>query len=210
MGAEADLVLARAFKVLEPPREPPFDDDVAVNDLYYLYDWKITLLNQSVHALIKVQELVNRLLHENLGGDLVDRSKQDWERTQLTRKNVVKGLEDKRAAGAISPAHFETITQALAIPKNTPTAQTAQNYRNRLMHHTRPSVDYSMFYSALESRAGEEIKDPQGKIIGRHHVMLARSPVQYRFQDLYAAFSEYLDAVVAMLQKLTQIDILHR
>jgi hypothetical protein len=210
MGAEADLVLAQAFKVLESPQEPPLDDNVAVNDLYYVHDRKITLLNQSVHALIKVQELVNRLLHESLGGDLVDTSKQDWEKTQLTRKNVVKGLEGKRASSAISPAHFETITQALAIPKNTTTAQTAQNYRNRLMHHVRPSVDYSMFFSPLESRAGEEIKDAQGKIIGRHHLMLAKSPVQYRFQDLHTAFSEYLDAVVAMLQQLSQINILRR
>jgi hypothetical protein len=29
-----------------------------------------------------VQDLVNRLLHESLGGDLVDATKPDWEQTQ--------------------------------------------------------------------------------------------------------------------------------
>jgi len=83
-----------------------------------------------------------------------------------------------------------------------------------------------MFFSALESRAGEELtaadedmfrrlglpltRDAQGKCIARRHSVSARPPVQYRFQDLYTAFSEHLDALVAMLQQLSQIDILRR
>jgi hypothetical protein len=46
MGAEADLVLAQAYKALEPRQEPPFEDDLAINDLYYIHDRKMTLLNQ--------------------------------------------------------------------------------------------------------------------------------------------------------------------
>ena len=67
MGAEGDLILSQAFKALEPPQEPPFEDDTAVNDLYYLHDRKIMLMNQTVHQLVKVQDIVNRLLHESLG-----------------------------------------------------------------------------------------------------------------------------------------------
>ena len=209
-GAEGDLILAAMFKALESPQEPPFADGVAINDLYYVHDRKMMLLNQSVHGLIKVQDIVNRLLHESLGGDLVDTSRPDWERTQLTRANVDEGLKAKCARGAISQAEFDAITHALAIPKNTPRADIANSYRNRLMHHIRPSVDYSMFFSALESRAGEEVKDAQGKVIGRRYAVFSRPPVQYRFEDLQAALSEYLDAIVAMLQKLSQIDILRR
>jgi len=210
MRVEADLSIAQAFKNLEPPQEPPFDDTSALNDLYYLHHRKMMLLNLSVYALIKVQDLVNRLLHESLGGDLVDTSKPDWERTQLLRSNVEKGLETKRAAGLVSQPDFDAISQALEIPKNTPKGEIARSYRNRLMHHIRPSVDYSMFFSSLEPRQGEEIRDAQGKVIARRHTVSARPPVQYRFQDLHAAFSRYLDALVAMLQQLSQIDILRR
>jgi hypothetical protein len=210
MGAEGDLILSQAFKALEPPQEPPFEDDIAINDLYYLHDRKITLLNQTVHQLVKVQNLVDRLLHESLGGDLVDAGKPDWERNQLTRKNIGKGLEAKRVSGGISQADFDAITQALAIPDNTPHAATAVSYRNRLMHHIRPSVDYAMFYAALQSRAGEEIKNAQGKIIGRRHAILAREPVQYAYHDLYTSVSEYLDAIVAMLDRLSRIAVLRR
>lgn len=210
MRVEADLSIAQAFKNLEPPQEPSFDDTAALNDLYYIHHRKMMLLNLSVYALIKVQDLVNRLLHESLGGDLVDTSKPDWERTQLLRSNVEKGLKTKRAAGLVSQPDFDAISLALEVPKNTPKGEVARSYRNRLMHHIRPSVDYSMFFSSLEPREGEEIRDAQGKVVARHHTVSARAPVRYRFQDLHAGFSEYLDTIVAMLQQLSQIGILRR
>lgn len=210
MGAEGDLILAKAFKGLEPGAEPAFEDTVGLNDLYYLHDRKLNLLNQCVHALTKVQDLVNRLLHESLGGDLVDTGKPDWERTQLTREKVEKGLERKRAAGSLSQSDYDRITQALAIPMKAPKAELAMAYRNRLMHHIRPSVDYSVFFSSLESRIGEEMRDAYGKVIGTRHVIRSRAPVQYRFEELYAAFSECLDAVMAMLERLSKLEILRR
>jgi hypothetical protein len=207
MGAEGDLVLAQAYKALEPSQEPRFEDDLAINDLHYIHDRKMTLLNQSVQDLIRVQDLVNRLLHESLGGDLVDTSKPNWEKSRLTRENVEKQLETRRA---ISPKDFDAITQALATPNNKPGADIAIAYRNRLMHHMRPSVDYSMFFSSLESRAGEEVKDAQGKIIGIRHVLRERPPVEYTFLELSKSCSEYLDAVVAMLERLSEIQLLRR
>ncbi|MGB8062322.1 MAG: hypothetical protein WCF26_10535 [Candidatus Sulfotelmatobacter sp.] len=210
MGAEADLILAEGFKSLEPAQEPSFEDEAAINDLYYLHDRKMNLLNQAVYALIKVQDMIYRLLHESLGGDLVDSSKPDWEESQLRRTTILKGLEAKRASGELAQADFDIITRALDIPKSAPKADIARTYRNRLTHHIRPSVDYSMFFSDLQSREGEEIKNAQGKVIGRVHHVLARPKVQYEFAELHAAFSAYLDAVVLMLGDLSQLAILRR
>lgn len=64
MGVEGNLALAKAYKALEASQVPSFDDDVALNELFYIHGRKISLLNQAVHDLIKVQDLVNRLLHE--------------------------------------------------------------------------------------------------------------------------------------------------
>jgi hypothetical protein len=169
----------------------------------------MTSLNQSVHAVIKVQYIVNRLLHESLGGDLVDGSKQNWEKS-LARYEVEKQLEARRAAGEVSQANSDAITQALAIPKNTPKGQIALAYRNRLAHHIRPSVDYWKFFSSLQSRAGQEVKDAQGKVLRTTWRIPTKPSVEYRFEELYAASSEYLDAIVAMLEKLSKIDILRR
>jgi hypothetical protein len=210
MGAEADLYLAQMFKSLEPAKEPAFGDDVAISDVYYLHSRKMDLLNQSVYALIKIQDLVFRLLHESLGGDLVDTTKPDWVTTHLRRDKVEKGLEAKRASGALSQANFDAITQSLAIPKSATNAQTCRDYRNRMTHHVRPSVDYPMFFSSLESRKGQEFTDSQGRVVRRVFNIMAKPPVDYQFADLYAAFSDYLGAVVAMLQALTRVDLLWR
>jgi hypothetical protein len=210
MGAEAYLMLAEAFKALEPPREPSFEDEAAINDLYYVHDRKMNLLNQAVYALIKVQDMIYRLLHESLGGDLVDISNPDWEESQLRRTPILKGLEAKRVSRELAQADFDAIMRALDIPRSAPKSVIARTYRNRLTHHVRPSVDYAMFFSNIQSREGEEIKNAQGKVVGRVHHILARPKVQYTFAELHASFSEYLDAVVLMLGDLSQLAILRR
>src|SRR5260370_6145836 len=207
---EQSLDIAQAFKQFESPQEPPFEDDEAINDLYFIHDRKMAALDRAAYELIKVQEIVNCLLHANLGGDLVDSTKPDWDRTQLRRSNVEIGLQAKFAAGTISKSDFDAITGALQISKNTPHGDIAKTYRRKLMHHIKPSVDYSIFFSGLESREGEELTNARGDVIGRHHVLRSRPPVQYRFADLHASLTEYLDAVVTMLQKLSEIEILRR
>jgi hypothetical protein len=209
-GIEYDLEMARAFKELEPAQDPSFEDDEQLNNLYFLHDRKMNALDRAVYELIKVQNLVDRLLHESLGGDLVDTSDPDWEHTKLTRKNVIKGLTAKHAGGSLSQSEFDAIVPALEIPKRTPHGETARTYRNRLMHHIHPSVDYAIFYSGLESREGETFTDPSGKIVGRKFTMRARPPVEYLFSDLHPALIEYLDAIVAMLQKFSEIQVLRR
>jgi hypothetical protein len=210
MGAEADLILAQAFKALEPPQEPQFEDEAAINDLYYVHDRKMNLLNQAVYALIKIQDMIYRLLHESLGGDLVDTSKPDWEERSLRRTPILIGLEAKRVSSALGQADFDTIMRALDSPRSAPKADIARAYRDRLTHHIRPSVDYAMFFSDLQSREGEELKNVQGQVIGRAHHVLARPKVQYKFAELHAAFAAYLDAVVLMLGDLSQLAILRR
>jgi|SRR5581483_10424573 len=209
-GIEYDLEMARAFKELEPAEPPPLEDDAAINNLWFLHDRKMNALDRAIYELIKVQNLVDRLLHESLGGDLVNTAKSDWERNQLTRDNIEKGLEEKRASGALSQSDFDAITTALQIPRNTPHGDVALKYRRRLMHHVHPSVDYATFFSGLEPREGEAVTDAGGKIVGRRFSIRAHPPVQYQFHDLHASLIEYLDAVVAMLQKLSEIEILHR
>lgn len=209
-GIEHDLEIARSFKELEPAEEPPFEDDVAINNLHFLHTRKMEALDRAVYELIKVQDLVNRLLHESLGGDLVDTSKPNWERTQLLRSNVEKGLEAKRSSGNLSQSDFDAISAALKIPENTPHGDTAIIYRRRLMHHIHPSVDYAIFFSDLESREGEVMTDATGKITGRRHVIRTRPPVQFHFEDLRVSLAECLSAVVSMLQKLSEIEILRR
>jgi hypothetical protein len=67
LGAEHDLSDAQGFKLLEPTPTPDLDQDDEIEKLHYLHRRKMEQLNRSVYSLIKVQDLVNRLLHESLG-----------------------------------------------------------------------------------------------------------------------------------------------
>ena len=80
-------------------------------------------LDQGAHLgrqLLPCKQISHRGIHvTSVGGDLVDTSKADWERTELTRERVEKGLAEKRTGGALSPTEFDAISQALGIPRNT-------------------------------------------------------------------------------------------
>lgn len=206
---EADLTVALEFKNQEPKIDRS-SEGPALNDLHYIHTRKMEKLDHAVHGLIKVQDLVNRLLHESLGGDLVDTSDPDWEKDGLKRKKVIKGLNRKLADGTIAQVQFDAISDALQIPEKHPKKDTALTYRNRLAHGIRPSVDYPMFFTWLESRRGEELKDARGTVIGKRHVMRVRAPADYSFRELHASLIEYLDAVVEMLDRLNRIDLLRK
>lgn len=210
LAAESDLILARAYKSQEPSLLAPDEDSAAINNLFYLHDRKMSLLNAAVHALIKVRELVNRLLHEALGGDVVDTKDPDWERNELTRKNVLRGLCAKLQNKKLSQSDYNAILAALRIPNKAAKRDIALTYRNRLEHHLRPSVDYPMFFSGLQSRKGEEVKDPSGKVTRQRFSLLGNPPADYKFSELDEAFKEYLAAIVKMLVALSRLRILHR
>ena len=72
----------------------------------------MNLLNTAVWALIKVEDLVLRLLHESIGGDLVNAALPDWERRELRCEKVLKGLENKHAAGVLSDDDLKAIRAA--------------------------------------------------------------------------------------------------
>jgi|HubBroStandDraft_6_1064221.scaffolds.fasta_scaffold738829_2 hypothetical protein len=73
---------------------------------------------------------------------------------------------------------------ALDIPKSAPKADTARTYRNRLTHYIRPSVDYPMFFSNIEPREGEELKNAKGE--RAIHVKRCHQDTRYSSSKLLA------------------------
>ena len=207
MSAELDIILANTFKEMEPI-SPSIDDSAEINHLYYIHDRKMSLFDASVHSLIKVQNLVDRLLHESLGGDLVDTTQNDWEKTELNRKKILKGLKDKRRQRLISQADFVEINLALRGPTRYTKIDMVIKYRNRLAHHVHPTVDYPIFYRGLHDRDGREILGPDGTVTGKQYGIFDSQPIEFQFSELCTAFIEYLAAVVDMLNRLSKLKIL--
>lgn len=210
LSVEHDLVDANGYKDLEPTTPPQFEDDDAIEGLYHLHRRKMEHFNRAVYQLIKVQDLVNRLIHEALGGDLVSTNFPTWESDQLLRANVMKGIERKASNGELSVAVRNAIVDALALPNQASHHDVVMRYRNRLTHHVNPSVDYGIFYAKPRSREPEPIRDANGQITSWVRTVYGRPPIDFTFSELNRAYTEYLDAVVAMLDRLAVIESLRR
>jgi|SRR5579864_1210917 len=114
------LAQAKAYKDLEPLNTTPATNDICA----YAHFEKMYKLNLAVYDLVKVQDLVVRLLQEGFSGKLihVDYDDEDWEQ-KLTMNNAKNGLKALKKAGELAQVEFEKIMSALgpAFPKQVAT-----------------------------------------------------------------------------------------
>ena len=176
------LPQAKAYKDLEPPNSNPVTDPLCT----YLHYQKMYMLNLAVFQLVKLQDLIVRLLQESFSGELipVDYNDDEWER-KLTMREAKKGLNALLQQGKIAGQEHQLILDALAIPSKSPHRETVISYRNRMTHGIRPSVDYAELFTEFESRAGTPVIDPStgkqtgvkyaihGKVMGDNHTSRA-------------------------------------
>lgn len=196
------LSQARAYKALEPTAVSASRKGEQLK--YYAHFGKMYHLNLSVFSLVKIQDLIVRLLFENFGGTLiaVDQTDDDWEK-KLTMKDLKKGLRRELEAGTLSNAEYQDIIDALDEPSKSAHQKTVVDYRNRLVHRIRPSVDYGELFTEIEDRIGTPILDSAGNEKGRQYSIMARpSQAEFKFMELYAALLDYLKHVIRMLTKL--------
>jgi len=203
LGLRYMLSQAKAYKDLEPPNTSPLNDQLCV----YLHFEKMYRFDLAVFELIKIQDLVVRLLQESFSGRLisVDYDEDGWER-DLTLSDAKKGLNAMVKSGDLTDQDRQAILDALAKPSNSPYRKTVVTYRNALAHGIRPSVDYPELYTVTENRAGQVIKDASGKEIGRSYAIRAgKSKPDFLFNDLFTAISAYMGDQADMLRALKRI-----
>jgi polyhydroxyalkanoate synthesis regulator phasin len=197
------LAQAKAYKELEPPNTTPLSDSLCA----YLHFEKMYRLNLGIFQLVKIQDLVVRLLHEAFSGRLisVDYDDEGWE-IALKMKDAKEGLKTLVKTGELTEEDYRAILDALARPSKSPHRDTVVQYRNRLAHRIRPSVDYPQLYTDLQDRAGDIIKDSTGKERGRRYSIGGGSTKpEFLFADLYAALADYMAHVAEMLKALKLI-----
>jgi len=197
---------ARGYKSLEPSEDKTDDDSKQLR--YYAHFAKMHYLNLAVFELVKIQDLVVRLLFENLGGPKlihVDQTDADWEK-KLTLAAAKSGLKNQFDSGSLQKQDYDEIVKALDCPSTSRHQATLVAYRNGVIHRLRPSVDYPQLFTPLEDRVGEPILDASGKVRGRKYTMwgLPDKP-EFYFADLYTALLDYLKHIIEMLTLLKAI-----
>jgi hypothetical protein len=198
------LAQAKAYKDLEPSGSDPVSNPLCT----YSHYRKMYMLNLAVFQLVKVQDLVVRLLQESFSGELipVDYTDDEWEK-KLTMREARKGLNNLLQQGKLSSQEHKEIVDALDIPSKSSHRETVINYRNRMTHGVRPSVDYPDLFSDFQSRAGSPIIDPStGKAKGTKYTIVGKkTKPDYLFVDLYTALADYMGHVAKMLEGLKSI-----
>lgn len=202
------LAHARAYKSLEPPRK----NDLAKNNyLYNLHYNKMDKFNLAVFYLAKIEDLVFRLLFENLGALLiadVDITKAGWEK-QVNWGKIKAALKDKTsnpALSQLSDSEYTTIRRIVAQFRHPSRIRQFLNYRHRITHRLRPSVDYPELYTYLEDRIGKPILDAEGREKGRSWGIGGRpTKPEFKFNELYGLAVNALQHYIALLRELKAI-----
>ena len=203
LGLRYLLGQARAYKDLEPAGTTPISDSLCA----YLHFEKMRNLNLAMFQIVKIQDLVVRLLHEAFSGRLidVDYDEEGWER-DLRLMDAKKGLKKLLDSGELRQTEHDEIMDALNVPAKSSKRSTVVKYRNRLAHGILASVDYPEIFTHVQDRAGEVMRDASGKEKGRRYsITVGRSKPEFTSPELYAALVDYMSHIAEMLNALRRI-----
>lgn len=199
---------ARTYKELEPPRR---NDPAANNFLFNVHITKMEKFNLAMILLRKIEDLLLRLVFENLGPSLaldIDINAPGWEK-KLTWKSVKAGIREGRKNPALSCLTDEELREITKVMNEFGSPQYAQDvaaYRNRLTHGLMPSVDYLEFSANVENRVGQPIVDAAGKHVGATWAIGGRpTQADYEFPGLYNDAVKTLEHYVMMLHRLRSL-----
>jgi hypothetical protein len=194
------LAQARAYKDLEPAGTTPISDSLCA----HLHFEKMHNLNLAMFQIVRIQDLVVRLLHEGFSGRLidVDYDEEGWEK-DLRLVDAKKGLKNLLDSRELSQIEHDEIMDALNTPAKSTGLGTVVKYRNRLAHRILASVDYPEIFTHVHDRAGEVMRDASGIEKGRRYsISVGRSKPEFTFPELYAALVDYMSHIATMLNAL--------
>ena len=165
---------------------------------------KLERFDFAVGNLGKTSDLVARLVFERLGAALLDRNKPGWEVT-LKLKTIRKRLADRRNphVASLSDVEYQELLTIIDNFLSADHVRRTRDYRNKVTHHLKPSVDRGELYAHLESREGTPILDEKGKVKGWKKGFGGISSVaEYSFNDLYRDAVQNLEHFISLLKRL--------
>jgi hypothetical protein len=194
---------AKAYKDLEPKDSTPISDSLCA----YLHFEKMHNLNLAMFLIVKIQDLVVRLLHEGFSGKLidVDYDEEGWEE-DLRFHDAKRGLKRLLDSGQLDQGEHDEVMDALGFPTKSTAKGTIIKYRNRLAHGILPSVDYPEIFTHVQDRAGEVVRDASGTVhVRRYSITSGPLKPEFTFEDLSTAMVEYISRIADMLNALRQM-----
>ena len=179
------LAKARAYKGSETAEADEHTRRVAHIEKMWAFD-------AAVERLVKIKDLVARLLYEHFDGNFVAHERD------ILLKPILKSLRTK-----LPQAEFEVLDNLL---RQDPAQKgPIEIYRNRLMHHVRPSVDYPEFYVMIPPRSTEGLDDAGNRI--RDSIFCGALPAkpEFEFASLFVAACQFLTDRIQKLERVVEL-----
>ena len=201
------LAQARAYKDLEPPHNVDLTQNILLYNVHLL---KMDKFDLASLYLAKVEDLLLRLLLENLGGRIgkIDAGVPGWEK-KLTWERFKEGVKDRAsnpALAALKDDEYDTIVDAIRTFRNPHYVDKSVLYRDSITHRVTPSVDYPELYIYLQSRIGTPIYDSAGKKIGEEiDTALGRTKAEYQFLSLYDNTVKTMEHYITVLRSIRSV-----
>jgi hypothetical protein len=130
----------------------------------HLHRRKMQSFDWAIVKLVKMDDLVCRLLQESTSGQIVPFHDTKWE-LRLKWSPTNASLNRLHQSGELTDDEFNGIMVAVNECFESASGQFLREYRHRLIHSVTPSVDTGILYSRLYDRVGEVRKSPEGKIL---------------------------------------------
>jgi hypothetical protein len=180
-------------------------------DLRYVHILKMDCFHLAMLQLTRIQDLVLRLIFENLGASViqVDLRRPNWERSIIWDK-MMDGLKKGRVTNPVveglSDGEYTGLLEVLRDFRNPRFVAEFISYRDRTTHGFLPSVDYPDLYFATEDRLGNDIRDSGGKLVGTTWaIKLTPERSEVQFLELYKSATDTLAHWLGLLRKLRLI-----
>jgi hypothetical protein len=220
------LAESRAYKEIE---QSLAKSDAEREQLYRLHIPKMDCFNLATLNLVRIEDLLLRLLFENLGASLVpvDLKKPNWQRSVKWDK-IIDGLKKRRGRSmswwermrdriaqllghsnanphleALTEEEFEAVIRILREFRSPHFTSQYLRYRDRMTHGFMPYVDFAELYFSTEDRVGTPIFDSRGKRKGTKWRISAMSTTpEYEFLGLYESGAKTLAHWLGLLRRL--------
>jgi hypothetical protein len=201
-SARLNFASSRMLKQLED--EQVGNTDLAINARFDLHLDKMEKFHQAVFEMIRVEDLIVRLVFEFFGDQFirVDTSKPDWEKKLTWDRMKVelnkRGKPHKNphpALEAMGETEYQTLmhlvrsyrcSEVLALTK----------YRDIRTHRVSPSVDHPELAVTLKSETGVGVGASAQKL---------QCQPEYRFLDLYEQATKVYRHLAKVLLRLNEI-----
>jgi hypothetical protein len=204
LRARLGFATSRILKLLED--EHSENTDAAQNARYNLHLDKMEQFDLAAFELVRIEDLVARIIYEYFGEgflERVDQTNEKWEKmvTWDRMKDALnkRGKPDKNPHPRLEAMSEPDYKKLIAAVRDYRSADVLSiiSYRDRRTHRVAPTVDHAGLVSTVQT--------PQKGASGEIVMLLGQTGPEFQFEQLYGAAKKTYSHLLGVAQRINEI-----